>query len=109
MLFGNAFDPVTRIAGIVVRRRNEMANLIGTVGRRSKHLRHQVDDLPNAKLVRHNVIPSHSADRVASTLYGDDRVELRCKSRAIEDRPHAGGIFDVANEAGDFMYFLLAM
>ena len=36
MHFGNAFDAVTRIVGIVVRRRNEITNLIRAEGRYSK-------------------------------------------------------------------------
>jgi hypothetical protein len=53
MHFGNAFEAVTRIVGIVVRRRNEIANLIRAEGRCSKPLRHEVDDLADIELVSH--------------------------------------------------------
>ena len=53
MHFGNAFDAVTRIVGIVVRRRNEITNLIRAEGRCSKPLRHEVDDLADIELVSH--------------------------------------------------------
>ena len=52
MHFGNAFDAVTRIVGIVVRRRNEITNLIRAEGRCSKPLRHGIDDLADIELVR---------------------------------------------------------
>jgi hypothetical protein len=53
MLFGNAFDAVTGIVGIVVRRGNEITNLIRAEGRCSKPLRHEVDDLADIELVSH--------------------------------------------------------
>ena len=53
MLFGNAFDAVTRIVGIVVRRGNEITNLIRAEGRCSKPLRREVDDLADIELVSH--------------------------------------------------------
>ena len=49
MHFGNAFDAVTRIVGIVVRRKDQITNL----RRCSKPLRHEVDDLADIELVSH--------------------------------------------------------
>ena len=62
MLFGNAFDAVTRIVGIVVRRGNEITNLIRAEGRCSKPLRHQVHDLADIELVSTRDVPSIKFD-----------------------------------------------
>ena len=79
MLFGNAFDAVTRIVGIVVRRGNEITNLIRAEGRCSKPLRHQVDDLADIELVSHETYrqfqgaPCRSSRRHLRELFAANR------------------------------------
>jgi hypothetical protein len=58
VLFGDAFDAVTRIAGISVRGRDEMKNFIGTRSRRSKRPRLELDDLADSEPMGHATLLS---------------------------------------------------
>jgi hypothetical protein len=58
MLFGDVLDAVARVAGILVRSRDEMTYFIRTRGRRSKHPWFELNDLTNIELMSHEALLS---------------------------------------------------
>ena len=56
MLFSNVFDSVTRSFRIGIRCGYKMANFILAGRRRLQHPRDEIDCLPNAEFVHHNVV-----------------------------------------------------
>jgi len=53
MRLADALDAVAGVVGVLIRRRDEMANLIASWSQRSKQVRLQIDDLTDFKFMRH--------------------------------------------------------